>query len=153
MNWLSVFGISLLAVVIIFMALRVERGRVWVIVALLVVPGALAVARWAQVGGHWSEVAAGLAIAVIIAAAWWLAGGRRLPRPTSDVIRVWGQEKAPKPKPGETAALQAEVARLREERARLQEEVRRLTADERRRTQDEGPEKDDDRRSLTDDRS
>jgi hypothetical protein len=140
MNWLNVFGLSLLAVVIIFMALRAERGRMWVIVALLVVPGAVAVGRWAQVGGHWSEAAAGLAIAVIIAAAWWLAGGRRLSRPTSDVIKVWGQEKVPKPKPGETATLQAEVARLREDRARLEQEVNRLKADERRRTNsgDEG---------------
>jgi hypothetical protein len=145
MNWLTVLGLTLITLVIIFMALRVERGRVWVIVALLVVPGALAVGGWAQLGGHWNEVAAGLPIAVIIAAAWWLAGGRRLARPSSDAIKVWGQEKAPRPKPGETAALQAEVARLREEQARLQEEVKRLKADE-------GPRKDDDGRRTTDDR-
>jgi hypothetical protein len=129
-NWLNVFGLTLVALIIIFMALRVERGRLWVIVVLLVVPGAIAVARWASTGGHWGDVAVGVAIAALIAAAWWLAGGRRLARPTSDNIKVWGQEKTPKIKPGEAAAMQAELTQLREERARLEAEVKRLRDDE-----------------------
>jgi hypothetical protein len=143
MNWLNVFGLTLLSLVIIFMALRVERGRVWLVVLLLVLPGAIAVGRWASVGGHWPEVAVGVAIAGLIAGAWWLAGGRRLARPTSDNIKVWGQEKTPRIKQAEAAALQAEVTHLREERERLEEEVRRLKG---------GNGKADDRRPTTDDR-
>jgi hypothetical protein len=126
MNWLNVFGLTLVGLVITFFALRVERGRGWLVVVLLIVPAAVAVGRWASVGGHWGEVLVAAALTALIVAAWWLAGGRRLPRPTSDNIRVWGQEKAPKIKAAEAAALQAEVVRLREERERLEAEVRRL---------------------------
>jgi hypothetical protein len=125
-NWLNVFGLTLLALVLIFTSLRVERRALWLVVVLLVVPGVIAVARWASVGGHWDDVAAGVAIAGLITGAWWLGGGRRLARPTSDNIKVWGQEKLPKLKPSEAAALQSEVARLREETERLEAEVRRL---------------------------
>ena len=126
MNVLNFVGLTLLMLVITFMALRAERGRVWVVVALLIVPGAIAVARWASVGGHWPEVLASGAVTAVVTGAWWFAGGRRLARPSSDSIKVWGQEKAPKLKASEAAALQAEVAQLREDRERLEEEVRRL---------------------------
>jgi cell division protein FtsB len=126
MNWLNIFGLTLLALIITFMALRVERGRGWLVVALLIVPAVVVIGRWASVRGHWGDVLVALAITALLTAAWWLAGGRRLPRPSSDSIKVWGQEKAPKLKPGEAAALQAEVNRLREERERLEAEVRRL---------------------------
>ena len=126
MTWLNVFGLTLLALVITFMALRVERGRGWLVVVLLIAPAVVVIGRWASVGGHWDDVLVALAITALITAAWWLAGGRRLPRPTGDNIKVWGQEKAPKLKPGEAAALQTEVQRLREERERLEAEVRRL---------------------------
>lgn len=126
MNWLNVFGVTLVTLVITFMTLRVERTRLWVVVVLLVVPGALAVARWASVSGQWPEVLTGGALAALATALWWFAGGRRLPRPSSDSITVWGQEKAPKLKASEAAALQAEVAQLREDRERLEAEVKRL---------------------------
>lgn len=126
MNWLNVFGLTLVGLTITFIALRIERGRGWLVVVLLIVPGMLAVGRWASVGGHWREVLVAGAVTALITAAWWLAGGRRLPRPSGDNIKVWGQEKTPKIKPSEAAALQAEVIRLREERERLEAEVRRL---------------------------
>jgi hypothetical protein len=125
-NWLNVFGLTLVVLVLIFTSLRVERRALWLVVVLLVVPGVIAVSRWASVGGHWDEVAVGAAIAGLITGAWWLGGGRRLARPTSDNIKVWGQEKPPRLKPSEAAALQSEVARLREETERLEAEVRRL---------------------------
>ena len=126
MDWLTVFGLMLLSLVIIFTSLRVERRALWLVVVLLVVPGVIAVWRWADVGGHWGEVAAGVALAALITAVWWLAGGRRLARPTSDNIKVWGQDSPPRIKQAEAAALQAEVTKLREERERLEAEVRRL---------------------------
>lgn len=126
MNWLNVFGVTLVTLIVTFMALRVERTRLWVVIVLLVVPGAIAVALWANLGGHWPEVVTGVGLAALLTAAWWFAGGRRLPRPSSDSITVWGQEKAPKLKASEAAALQAEVAQLREDRERLEAEVKRL---------------------------
>jgi hypothetical protein len=141
MNWLNVFGLTLLSLLLIFMSLRVERRALWLVLVLLVAPGIIAVGRWATVGGHWDDVAAGLGIAGLITAAWWLAGGRRLARPTSDNIKVWGQESAPRIKQSEAVALQTEVARLREEQERLEAEVRRLRGEngkEERPTKDEG---------------
>lgn len=126
MNWLTVFGLMLVALVLIFMTLRAERRALWLVLVLLVAPGVIAIWRWADVGRHWGEVAVGVALASLITAAWWLAGGRRLARPTSDNIKVWGQDAAPRLKQAESEALQSEVIKLREERERLQAEVKRL---------------------------
>ncbi len=126
MDWLTVFGLMLLSLVLIFTSLRVERRALWLVVVLLVAPGVILVWRWADVGGHWAEVAVGVALAALITAVWWLAGGRRLARPTSDSIKVWGQDAPPKIKQSEAVALQAEVVKLREERERLEAEVKRL---------------------------
>jgi hypothetical protein len=126
MNGLNVFGLTLLSLVIIFMSLRVERRALWLVLVLLVAPGVLLVGRWASTGGHWDDVLVGLGIAAVIVGAWWLAGGRRLPRPSSDNIKVWGQDAAPRIRQAEAEALKTEVGRLREETERLEAEVRRL---------------------------
>jgi hypothetical protein len=126
MNWVNVIGVALGAGVVAFALLRVERRALWAVVVLLLAPGGLAVARWASVGGHWPETALGLALAAGAAGLWWYGPGRRMPRPNSDSIKVWGQESAPRPSREQTAALQREVERLREEQARLEAEVRRL---------------------------
>ncbi len=126
MNGLNVLGLTLMALVLAFVTLRVERRVVWLVLLLLVLPAVVVVARWASVGGHWAETGLALAIALPLTAAWWLIVGRRIPRPNSDVIRVWGQEKAPRPKPEEARALSSENARLREQNERLEAELRRL---------------------------
>jgi type VI protein secretion system component VasK len=126
MNGLNVFGLTLLALVLMFIVLRVERRVVWVVLLLMVAPAVFVVARWASVGGHLGEAALALAIAVPLTAAWWLIIGRRLPRPNSDSIKVWGQEKPPKPKPEEARALKSENEQLREQNERLEAELRRL---------------------------
>jgi len=97
----------------------------WLVLILLVGPALIVLGSWATLGDQWPEVLAGVGIAAAVSGGWWVLVGRRLPRPTSDAITVWGQEKAPKPKPGEVAALQAELLRLREENERLAAEVRR----------------------------
>jgi type VI protein secretion system component VasK len=128
MNGLNVFGLTLLALVLMFVVLRVERRAVWLVLLLLVAPAIGVVARWASVGGHLGEAELALAIALPLTALWWLLIGRRLPRPTSDSIKVWGQEKSPKPKPEEARALQSENAQLRAANERLEAELRGLKA-------------------------
>ncbi len=126
MNWLTVFGLMLAALVLLFAALRVERRALGLVLVLLWVPTLLAIGRWAGTGGHWGETALGFGLGALIVGAWWLWVGRRLARPSSDNIKVWGQESGAKSKVQETAALQAELTRAREEAARLEAEVRRL---------------------------
>ncbi len=126
MNGLNVFGLTLLDLVLLWVVLRVERRVGGLVLLLLVLPALVAVGRWASLGAHWGEAGLALAIAVPVTAAWWVLVGRRIPRPNSDVIKVWGQEKAPKPKPEEARALKSENTLLREQNERLEAELRRL---------------------------
>jgi len=126
MNGLNVFGLTLLSLVLLFMLLRVERRALWLVIVLLVLPALVAVWRWASLGGHLGEAGLALVIALVITGVWWLAVGRRLPRPSSDSIKVWGQEKLPKVKPDEARALKSENAQLREQNEQLEAELRQL---------------------------
>jgi type VI protein secretion system component VasK len=126
MNGLNIFGVTLLSLTLLFMLLRVERRVLWLVIVFLVLPAVYFVWRWASVGGHLGEAGVGLAIALALTAAWWLLLGRRSPRPNSDVIKVWGQEKLPKVKPDEARALKSENVQLREQNEQLEAELRRL---------------------------
>ncbi len=126
MNGLNVFGLTLLALMLLFVLLRVERRGLWLVLLLIEAPAFVLVGRWASVGGHLGEVGVAVVIALSLTVIWWLAYGRRLPRPSSDSIRVWGQEKPPKVKPDEARALKSENAQLREQNELLEAELRRL---------------------------
>ena len=126
MNGLNVFGLTLLDLTLLFLLLRVERRVLWLVIVFLILPAIYFVWRWASVGGHLAEAGVGLAIAAALTAAWWLAYGRRLARPNSDSIKVWGQEKLPKVKPDEARALKSENAQLKEQNEQLEAELRRL---------------------------
>ena len=123
MNWANVFVLTIGALVLLFALLRVERRRLWVALLFLVAPTAWLAAIWANHYKRWPDVGVALATAGVIAGGWWLIVGRKLPAPTSDNIKVWGQESGPKPKPQD---LQAEINRLKEEKERLEAELRRL---------------------------
>ena len=65
-------------------------------------------------------------------AVWWVAYGSYLPAPTSDNIKVWGQEEdGSKPINRETATiavLEEEVQKLKEEKEEMEEELKKLKA-------------------------
>ena len=126
MNGLTIFGLTALALLLLFLLLRVERRALWVVLVLLWLPAGVAVSRWASAGGHWPEVAVALAIALPLTLAWWLAIGRRLPAPSSDSIKVIGRDKVVKPKPEEMAVLRTEVDSLRADKERLEAELRKI---------------------------
>lgn len=124
MNWLTVFGLTALLLVMLAFLLRVERRALWLVVVLVWLPAAYAIWRWASSAGHWPEVAVSLAIALPLTLAWWLAIGRRLPPPSSDSITVIGRDKVIKPKPEDMAVLRTEVESLRAHKERLEAELR-----------------------------
>lgn len=108
-------------IVLLLVALRVERAWRWAVV-LLAAPIGYLLWDWAKAQQAWLEVGVSVGAAFIITFVWWLAYGRKLP-PTQSTIRVWGQDAAPKPK---AAELQAEVNRLREEKEQLEAELQKL---------------------------
>jgi hypothetical protein len=126
MNWLTVLGLTAVGLIVFFALLRAERRALWVIVAFLLLPGVVLIGGWAALYGRWPETLAGLGLAAAITGGWWLAIGRRLARPSSDSIKVWGQEKPAKPTAQEAAALRAEVLRLKDDKDKLEAELRRL---------------------------
>ena len=126
MDWTTAAGLTLGILFLYYVFFRAERRVFWAIMLLVVLPTAVGIGVWATWRGRWLETVIGGAAATVIAVAWWFRLGQRMPRGTSDSIRVWGQDSPPRSKSQENAALQAEVARLREERSRLEAEVRRL---------------------------
>ncbi len=123
MNWPNVTVLTAGILLLLFALLRAERKRLWVVVVLLILPTLSLLVWWAGYRKQWPEMGLAAAIAGTIAGGWWLTYGRKLPAPTSDNIKVWGQENAPKPKPQE---MQAEIQRLTEEKERLEAELRRM---------------------------
>jgi hypothetical protein len=123
MNWPNIFVLAVGALFVLFALLRVERRRLWVAGLFLALPAVVLMLVWASWRGQWAELGIAGATAGVIAGGWWLIVGRKLPAPTSDNIKVWGQESGPRPKPQE---LQAEINRLRSEKEQLEAELRRL---------------------------
>ena len=123
MNWPNALALAAGMLLVLFALLRAERKRLWVVVLVLAAPTAGLIGWWANLRQQWPEVLLALALAGVIAGGWWLLIGRKLPAPTSDNIKVWGQENVPKPKPQE---LQAEIQKLKEDKERLEAELRRL---------------------------
>lgn len=126
MNWSNVFGLTLVALLLLFALLRVERKRSWVVILLLVAPATILLIIWANFYRRWPETLLAFALALALAGTWWFGYGRKLPPPTTENIKVWGQEDTPKPKVPETASLQAEIESLKAEKAMMEAELQRL---------------------------
>lgn len=137
MNWTNTFGLTLVALLLLFALLRVERKRLWVVILLLVAPTTGLLIIWANFYRRWPETLLAFAIALALAGAWWFLYGRKLPPPTSENIKVWGQEELPKPQASEASRLQSEIQRLQAEKAKMEEELQRLRQAEKAKTEAE----------------
>ena len=126
MNWTNVIGLTFVVLLLLFALLRVERKRMWVVVLLFVAPTAILLVIWANFYRRWPELLFALALGLVFAGTWWFLYGRKLPPPTTENIKVWGQEDVPKPKAPEAASLQAEIERLKLEKAKVEAELQRL---------------------------
>ncbi len=123
MLWSNVVGLTLGLLACFYVTARIERKWMWLGVLFFVAPTLISIALWASLLQHWPETLTALGLAVVLGGAWWWRRGRRLGRVTSDSIKVWGQDAAPKPNPAE---MQAELQRLKEEKEQLEAELRRL---------------------------
>ncbi len=126
MNWQLALGLTVALCIIAFFRLRTEKRRVQVTNWLVVYPGAVMIFLYAWFFSKWMEVGSAVVAMAIIVGVWWVAYGRRLPPPTSDNIKVWGQEQK---RPSQIAAeAQAEVERLKKEKEELEKELEELKA-------------------------
>ncbi len=126
MNWTYVAELAVVALALLLITARAERRRVWVVALLLDLPAGYLAYLWVGWNSAWRELWVALGTALAAGLAWWFIWGRRLPRVTSDSIKVWGQEEGLKPKPVDVAAMQAEISQLRADKERAEAELRRL---------------------------
>jgi hypothetical protein len=127
MNWGNVVVLACGTMIVLLSMLRVERRALWAVLLFVAAPATYLVVQWSNARGQWPETITAVALGAVITAVWWLMRGRKLPAPTSDHIKVWGQEPAPRPRPADLAAMQAELLHVKEEKARLEAELRRLS--------------------------
>ncbi len=126
MNWQLALGLTVALCIIAFFRLRTEKRRVQVTNWLVVYPGAVMIFLYAWFFSKWMEVGSAVVAMAIIVGVWWVAYGSYLPPPTSDNIKVWGQEQK---RPSQIAAeAQAEVERLKKEKEELEKELEELKA-------------------------
>ena len=92
MNWGNVATVALVALVLMFGWLRVERRRRLAILLILIGPTCFLTYRWAAYRDEFAETWTGFGIALLVAFVWWLVYGRKHPPGSSDSIKVWGQE-------------------------------------------------------------
>lgn len=126
MNWSNVFGLTVVSLLLLFALLRVERQRLWLIILLLIAPTTILLIIWANFYRRWPETLLAFVLGLAFVGTWWFLYGHKLPPPTSENIKVWGQEDTPKPKVPETASLQAEIELLKAEKATMEAELQRL---------------------------
>jgi len=127
----TLLALTLLLIVIAVARLRVEPGRRAVVNWAMVFPTAIVLLIYAWFFNQWLTVGASVIIAAILVAVWWVVYGSYLPPPTSDNIKVWGQEDGSKPIKRETATiavLEEEVQKLKEEKEKMEEELKKLKA-------------------------
>ncbi len=127
----TLLPLTALLCVVALARLRIEPRRRAVVNWAMVFPTAMVLLIYAWFFNQWLTVGASVALAAMLVALWWVAYGSYLPPPTSDNIKVWGQEDGSKPIKPETATiavLEEEVEKLKEEKEKAEEELKRLKA-------------------------
>jgi len=120
-NWSNAFFLTLALLSCVLIMARIERKWWFMGAFFYVLPVLLLMALWAGITASWPEVGLAVLGATVLGGLWWLVWGRFW-RPADSVIKVWGQDAAPRPR----AALQAEIDQLKDEKAKLEEELRKL---------------------------
>lgn len=120
----TLFFYTVALLLIAFFRLRAERSRLKVVDGFLTYPGSILILLHAFLATQWIALGIALAATTVLVGGWWFTYGKNLPTPTSDNIKVWGQEQK---KPSQIAAeALEEVERLKKEKEELEKEIKEL---------------------------
>jgi len=89
MDWLSAIILALAFTLALLALVRTVPKRRFVTVLFLVLPVLFLSMRWAAYRDSWGAWTFGFGVALLLAGAWWLSIGRRLPPAEDGTRRVW----------------------------------------------------------------
>ena len=92
LQWDIVFLLTLATLAILFLFFRVEKKARWISLIFLVIPVCSLMYRLSQWRMQIPELRMGLLCGIIMYTIWHLLYGRKIPLPSSDNIKVWGQD-------------------------------------------------------------
>ena len=92
LQWDIVFLLTLATIAILFLFFRVEKKARWISLVFLVIPVCSLMYRLSQWRMQIPELRMGLLCGTIVYWIWHLLYGRKIPLPSSDNIKVWGQD-------------------------------------------------------------
>ncbi|MBO36262.1 MAG: hypothetical protein CL612_00310 [Anaerolineaceae bacterium] len=92
LQWNIVFLLTLATLAILFLFFRVEKKARWISLIFLVIPVCSLMYRLSQWRMQIPELRMGLLCGIIMYVIWHLLYGRKIPLPSSENIKVWGQD-------------------------------------------------------------
>ena len=92
LQWDIVFLLTLATLAILFLFFRVEKKARWISLIFLVIPVCSLMYRLSQWRMQIPELRMGLLCGIIMYVIWHLLYGRKIPLPSSENIKVWGQD-------------------------------------------------------------
>ena len=92
LQWDIVFLLTLATLAILFLFFRVEKKARWISLIFLVIPVCSLMYRLSQWRMQIPELRMGLLCGIIMYVIWHLLYGRKIPLPSSENIKGWGQD-------------------------------------------------------------
>ena len=92
LQWDMVFLLAIATIAILVLYFRIEKKARWISLAFLVIPVCSVMYKLSQWRMQLPELRMGLLCGIIIYGIWHIVYGRKIPLPSSDNIKVWGQD-------------------------------------------------------------
>ncbi len=92
LQWDIVSLLTVATIAILALYFRVEKKARWISLVFLVIPVCSAMYKLWQWRMQLPELRMGLLCGIIIYGIWHILYGRKIPLPSSDNIKVWGQD-------------------------------------------------------------
>ena len=92
LQWDMVFLLAIATIAILVLYFRIEKKARWISLVFLVIPVCSVMYKLSQWRMQLPELRMGLLCGIIIYGIWHIVYGRKIPLPSSDDIKVWGQD-------------------------------------------------------------